>query len=60
MVMEQDYTGQNYGAIDFTKMTTATIREELKSRNANGFSRKNKAELIEQLKQILQKESMEY
>ena len=41
-VMEQDHPSQNAGAIDFTKMTTDTSREELKYRNAKGFSRKKR------------------
>ena len=45
-------TGTILGTEDFSRMNVKELRQELKSRNAKGFSRKNKAELIEQLNQM--------
>ena len=45
-------TGTSLGTEDFSGINVKELRQELKSRNAKGFSRKNKAELIEQLNQM--------
>ena len=37
---------------DFSHMTVKQLKEELKKRNAKGFSNKNKIELIKQLQEI--------
>ena len=37
---------------DFDKMSVKELINELKKKNAKGFSHKNKAELIKQLKEI--------
>lgn len=42
---------------DFDKMTIKELKNELKQKNAKGFSQKNKAELIKQLKEICAQES---
>jgi len=39
---------------DFSKMTLKELKNELKLRNAKGFSKKNKVELIQQLEEICQ------
>ena len=44
---------------DFSKMTVKELKNELKQRNAKGFSQKNKAELIKQLKEICQQENQQ-
>ena len=43
---------------DFSKMTVKELKNELKQRNAKGFSQNNKAELIKQLK-ICQQENQQ-
>jgi hypothetical protein len=45
-------TSTSSSIVDFSRLNIKQLRQELKNRNAKGFSRKNKAELIEQLKQI--------
>lgn len=40
------------GTIDYSAMTISALRQELRNRNARGYSRKNKAQLTEQLKQL--------
>ena len=42
---------------DFSKMTVKELKNELKQRNAKGFSQKTKAELIKQLEEICQQEN---
>ena len=39
-----------------SKMTIKELKAELKRRNAQGFSQKNKSELLKQLKEICQEE----
>lgn len=46
------------GNTEFSKMTVHQLRDELKKRNATGFSKKNKAELIKQLEEICQGENV--
>lgn len=44
---------------DFSKMTVKELKNELKQRNAKGFSQKNKAELIKQLEEICKQENQQ-
>ena len=46
------------GNTDFSNMTVRQLKEELKKRNAKGFNKKNKAELIKQLEEISQGENV--
>ena len=46
------------GNAEFSKMTVHQLRDELKKRNATGFSKKNKAELIRQLEEMCQGENV--
>ena len=43
---------------DFSKMSIKELKNELKKRNAKGFSQKNKVELIKQLKEICEQGSV--
>ena len=47
-------TSTSSSIVDFSRLNIKQLRQELRNRNGKGFSRKNKAELIEQLKQIQQ------
>lgn len=42
---------------DFDKMSVKELINELKKKSAKGFSKKNKSELIKQLKEICAQES---
>ena len=48
---------QAHLTLTFSKMSIKQLTTELKHRNAKGFSQKNKAELIKQLKEICECES---
>ncbi|XP_028417141.1 uncharacterized protein LOC114541415 [Dendronephthya gigantea] len=57
VVLEQELPHfSTVNAMDFEKMTTTALREQLKLRSAHGYSKKRKTELIDQLRQICQHE----
>ena len=56
---EQPPTQSTSSDTDFSKMTGKELKNELKHRSANGFSQKNKAELIKQLEEICKPENQQ-
>lgn len=56
---EQPPTQSTSSDTDFSKMTVKELKNELKQRNAKGFSQKNKAELIKQLEEICKQENQQ-
>lgn len=57
--MEPSPTESTSSDTNFSQMTVKELKEELKKKNAKGFSNENKAELIKQMEEICQRESME-
>jgi len=56
---EQPPTQSTSSDTDFSKMTVKELKNELKQRNAKGFSQNNKAELIKQLEEICKQENQQ-
>ena len=46
------------GNTQFSDMTVRQLKDELRQRNAEGFNKKNKAELLKQLEEISQGENV--